>query len=400
MKKAIKTLWEGLKTVFSVIVDWVATLFGMKDNSKFGRVLRRIVGACFALMVGFYVTMGFVSLCESLGWNLFDSDENAYVSEFLSKDLAFYGYYSGKEGYVADGNGEKILKHVQWVAAPEEGDSLVCYSDGEHRGYFHLRDGKVVIEPTYKHAWIFSEGLAAVEENGCIKFIDTKGRVTIDKDFVYNDRNDGYVFHQGHCVMTDTTGNMGLIDRKGNWVLSPEYDDIRYSAPSGRATSPSSSDERLSFWIIESGEQQAVLTFDLDTVIPMTDASFQFGDTAILATFADHTQGIYSFQGKLIADNQIRSVEQLMYETHEVMYPTQTSGDEIYSSDESYIRKAVATCYKYEADWSWYGLMSPDGHIVTLPSYVNIEAVDKDLYLCQTAYGYGILLDSKGRRVD
>lgn len=37
MKKVIKALWHGIKAVFTAVVDWVATLFGMKDNSKYGR---------------------------------------------------------------------------------------------------------------------------------------------------------------------------------------------------------------------------------------------------------------------------------------------------------------------------------------------------------------------------
>ena len=58
-----------------------------------------------------------------------------------------------------------------------KGDSLVCFSDGNRRGYFHLRDGKVVVKPKYQHAWVFSEGLAAVDENGRVKFINPQGEV-------------------------------------------------------------------------------------------------------------------------------------------------------------------------------------------------------------------------------
>jgi hypothetical protein len=45
------------------------------------------------------------------------------------------------------------------------------------------------------------------------------------------------------------------------------------------------------------------------------------------------------------------------------------------------------------------GLMTADGHIVTLPSYSSIEAIGPDLYLCQTDYSSGIVLNGKGQVV-
>ena len=68
MKKAIKTLWEGLKAVFSVIVDWVATLFGMKDDSKYSKDLRRLVSASFTIVVMLWAVCSLVDL----GFNIYD----------------------------------------------------------------------------------------------------------------------------------------------------------------------------------------------------------------------------------------------------------------------------------------------------------------------------------------
>ncbi|MBO4600105.1 MAG: hypothetical protein J5641_05140 [Bacteroidales bacterium] len=55
---------------------------------------------------------------------------------------------------------------------------------------------------------------------------------------------------------------------------------------------------------------------------------------------------------------------------------------------------------KYEAECGWYGLMTPDGRQLTPPSYYSIDAVNKDLYLCKTLYGHGVLLNGKGLRVE
>lgn len=268
-------------------------------------------------------------------------------------------------------------------------DSLVCYSDSEHRGYFHLRDGHIVVSPTYEHAWVFSNGLAAVEQNGKVRFINNEGKTVIDKGFSYCPADD-YVFHEGRCAVRDSTGRfMGLINGSGEWVVPPVYKEI---IPTD------------TFWIIKAPDMQTLLTFDMDTVMPPTQGSFSISDTLILVTYTNHTQSTFSLQGRLMVANQIRDVEQMLYDTREVVYPSTGSNDEAvvdYRYDYSpTMRKAVATCLRYEAECDWYGLMSADGRQLTLPSYRYIEAVGKDLYLCKTDYGRGVVLNSKGQRVE
>lgn len=400
MKKAIKALWHGIKSVFTAIVDWVAALFGMKDNSKYGRVLRRVVGTAFALVVIVWALASMVRYGRSLCWNIdnvFDfGDDYTYFSEQLSEDISFYEGYWGHYGYLKNAKGKKVLKHISRISKPVEGDSLVFFSDGEKRGYFHMRDGRLVVKPTYEHAWIFSDGLAAVEVNGRIKFIDTDGKVAIDRGFKYDANDGGYVFHEGHCAVNDSTGkHMGLIDRNGNWVLPPVYRNI-YPIDT--------------FWLVRNDDEQAIITFGMDTLFPMTKAQLEIGDTAIFVTFANHTQSIYTLRGELMTANMIRDVDQLMYETDEIVYPEQRMEtpyendlvEYVYIDDdnEPYARKAVASCRRYEAECGWYGLMAPDGKMITPPSYYNIEAIAKDLYLCETRFGYGVVLNSKGQRVE
>jgi len=396
MKKVIKTLWHGIKAVFTAVVDWVATLFGMKDNSKYGRVLHRVVGTAFALVVIFWAAVVLVCFGRSIYWNISsscgysDRYSSIYLDEVFNDNLFYYADRWSDKGYLADSKGHKILKHILCINKPMEGDSLVYFSDGDKRGYFHMRDGRLMVKPIYGHAWIFSDGLAAVEEKGRIKFIDTEGRVAINRGFKYDVSDDGYVFHRGHCAVNDSTGRrMGLIDRTGNWVLPPVYSNIY---------------PQDTFWLLRTDDRMAVLTFGMDTVIPLVAASISIGDTAIDVTFPDHTQSQYDLQGKLLVANQIRDVEQLMYDTKELMYRTNRDVDEetesYYSYDEYTSRKAVASCQRYEAEYGWYGLMSPDGRQITPPAYSSIEAISKDLYLCKTDYGRGVILNSKGRRVE
>lgn len=88
----------------------------------------------------------------------------------------FYIKY-GEDGFVKTVDGETTITGIKWIAKPLGMDSLVCYSDGEKRGYFNKFTGQPVIKPQYDHAWVFSDGLAAVDDDGWIKFIDATGKV-------------------------------------------------------------------------------------------------------------------------------------------------------------------------------------------------------------------------------
>lgn len=392
MKKAIKNLWNGIKTIFTAIIDWFATLFGMKAETKYARVVRGIVSTAFAIVIVVWAAAALYGLGRSLQWRvskLFNTTDDEYHSVWqLSENLVYCEGYNGCDGYLRNGKNRKVLKGIEWVYLPMKGDSLVCFSDGNRRGYFHLRDGRVVVKPKYRHAWVFSEGLAAVDDNGHVKFINPKGEVVIDKLFAYNEYDGGYVFHNGRCTVREgVSGKMGIINRAGEWVMPPDYDKIYL---------------RDTFLLLAKGDRQAVLTFAMDTVIPMSEANFIICDTAILATCADHTQRVYSLQGQLVTASQFRNVEQMLYETREVMYSVDKDGYEC--TDECYYnpiqRMDVATCLRYEGEMDWYGLMSPDGKVLTPPLYVCITPVAKDLYLCETDYGRGVMLNSKGERVE
>ena len=72
MKKVIKAVWHGIKAVFTTIVNWIATLFGMKENSMYGRVLHRIVGTAFAVVLILWAAGALVRFCRNAYWNIAD----------------------------------------------------------------------------------------------------------------------------------------------------------------------------------------------------------------------------------------------------------------------------------------------------------------------------------------
>ena len=106
-------------------------------------------------------------------------------------------------------------------------DSLAVFCSDEKRGYYNMYTGEIAVPAKYRRAWVFSDGVAAVQRNGMIGFIDHKGNTVIDFKFPYHGNPlTEFVFKDGHCVVADTLGRCGVIDKTGEWLIQPEYDDI------------------------------------------------------------------------------------------------------------------------------------------------------------------------------
>lgn len=394
MKRAFILLWHGLTGIFACIANWFTVILGMNDDSKYGRAIRRVVGGCFALIM----VMVAAAVIYGVGKGFYEElprdvryGEDYYDSRRISRDVTFYKAYWNEKGYIKTRDGGKTIKNIHWIAGPLGNDSLICYSDGKKRGYFNMYTGKPDIKPLYDHAWIFSDGLAAVDDNGRIKFIDAAGKVRIDTKIPYMIGSAGYVFHNGHCAIHgNSLDKIGLIDKQGNWVLKPEFSSI---------------EPVDSFWVVNKGEERCVMDCAMKTVIPYLKGRIWINDQYISVTLDNHIIQRYNRQGEIIEDFYINEVSHLTYQTDELRYITSreyaTGGDTVYEADSADPRpvEKTAKCRLYEAESGWYGLMSPDGKILTPPSYCDIVAIGYDMYLCKDNNEDGVILDGKGKRV-
>lgn len=387
MKRAFILFWHGLTNLLASIAEWFTVIFGMRDDSKYGKFLRRVVGSCFTVIMLLVTSAAIVGLYDEIVNTFFDEDSEEYYNvQYLSRGATYYNQYL-EEGFVKNADGKKTIKNICWIAKPLGYDSLICYSNGKARGYFNMYNGEVGIKPKYSHAWIFSEGLASVDDNGWIKFIDSSGKTVIDLNIPYIPGTEGYVFHNNHCaVHNNRRDRFGLIDKQGNWVLEAEYFSI---------------EPRDTFWLVDNGKEQSVITDKMKTIIPFTAGKIQIYEDMIEITLANHTIKTYSLQGKIIDDFCIRNVEEITYKTAE-LYITSQTNDETQSdyNGGAYHIPATAKCKKYEAEWGWYGLITPEGKIVTPPSYSSIEAIGENLYLCKKNDNNGIILNGKGEKVE
>ena len=387
-------MWRGVCQA----VAWFLGLFGYKKGGSFAKCVWRM----FATSVAVIVTIFAVALVWVIGEDLYDKyykeahcyDPYCYNSEEISQDVYFHDPYRGK-GYVFNSRtGKKTVKDVAWIARPLDGDSLVCYSSGKKRGYFNMNTGELVVEPKYDHAWVFSEGLAGVVEDGRVKFIDTTGKVVIDNGMAYAPEAVDYVFHGGYCKVCSEQGELyGLMDRTGKLVLPMEYDHI-------------CSYEDYKLWSVEKGDEEGVFDSEMKPVIPFMQCSVYIDEGTIDVTMPDHTMRKYDLQGQLIHDFYITSVRMLEYEKEEIIYRRGSSdvdgddGDVYFDESEgTYHPKATARLRAYVAGNGYEGLMTADGHVVMMPLYQDIEAIGYDLYLCTSTNYDKVIVNGKGEVV-
>lgn len=144
--------------------------------------------------------------------------ENIEIRHFSNKHSATYNALTDK----------RLSPKVRWISCVPERDSLTVFCDKNgKRGYLNVNTGKIVIQGQYKHAWHFSEGLAAVvADNGKVGFINYDNEMVIPAIYDYVVNYD-YLFKDGVCVLKDAeTYKYGAIDKSGELKLEMEYSRI------------------------------------------------------------------------------------------------------------------------------------------------------------------------------
>lgn len=383
-------MWSGVCQA----VGWFFGLFGYKRQDSVSKVFWYVF-AISASVVTLFLALALVTSFIDLMYDKYYrphhcDDPNCNQIEFVSHNVYYHNHHDGK-GYLFNARtGEKLLRHVAWIAKPDNKDSLVCYSDGEKRGYFNRYTGKVAIAPKYNHAWIFSGGIASVDEDGHIKFINGRGEVVIDPGIIYYPQMEGYIFEGDYCVVGSIADDCyGLMDRTGKMVLPQEYYTITMTSGG--------------YWVITKEGESAVLDKHLKPVLPLMKGSAYVGEGTIDVTMPDHTLRKYDMEGNLINDFYISGLRMLEYEKEEIRYRNNSVNkvdDEITEIlEEAYHPKAVAKLRAYVAGDGFEGLMTADGHRVTMPLYSEIEAIGPDLYLCNVSNGDKVVINGKGEIV-
>lgn len=187
---------------------------------------------CLTKTLFIVLILGIVSMVLYDNYN-YKYGRNSYYDNLLSKNIMIHYYNDDKYKIYNLETQDYTTPKIDWVSSIPKNDSLTVYAIGNQRGFLNVKNGDVIIDANsnnYSNAWVFSEGLAAVVQNGKIGFINAKNEIVIPFQYCYFDKYNaydfGYLFNNDCCVMTNEKGKLGLINKKGEWILNPIYDKI------------------------------------------------------------------------------------------------------------------------------------------------------------------------------
>lgn len=332
--------------------------------------------AIFAIVFVIQIGEELVDTCKDhLGlthyyWGDEDLGKNIEIRHFSNNLAATYNKLTD----------ERLSPKVRWISCVPERDSLTVFCDKEgKRGYLNVNTGKVVIPGQYKHAWHFSEGLAAVVgDNGKVGFINYENELVIPMELDYVQDYD-YLFIRDHCIIRDgESGKYGVIDRSGMLVVPFDYTDI-FEA--------SESDDT---WYARKDGKCGLLGADMNIIF---DAEYDnidacvAGDVAYL-TSVGHKQ-LVAFDGEVIEPFVIDETWPMAY----IIKWNQSDSDEyelhpyLVEYSIGYLRKGV--------------LDSRTGRVVIPALYTEISMISKDLISADLGYGDEcVIFNTRGERVN
>ncbi len=340
-----------------------------KNCSKW---LRRSIATVLILIpVGFVALVACALYDDAYGRDYWDRRVSDNVTLRSFSDNKWRVYNTNTEQYTTE--------KINWLSEATENDSLAVYALPGKRGYINVNTGRIVIEAeanNYCKAWMFSEGLAAVMKDGKIGFINAKNEVIIPFQFDYSDEcrmyDFGYLFHNGYCIMTNTNGDLGLIDTTGKWIVEPAYDEIRAPHESG-------------YRVIVDNGRYGVLDSVCNTVYPLEYDHIDIVKEGVVLN-KNGKKRLVDFDGNVIRP--------FMFDgTYYLNYPIgyNESGD---------IEYVFADYAKYKV-MNRYGIMNRiTGKPITRALYLNINMLSKDLFEVQDPENYDwYLVDINGNIV-
>jgi len=128
-------------------------------------------------------------------------------------------------------SGKTLVDNVDWVAPPTGNtDGIYCFAQGEYRGYIDSYTGKVVVKADkYVKAWAMTEDRAVVvADDGMVRFIDNTGKEIVNTGMKYRETPHACIFKSGLCPLLADNGKYLLLDKEGNKITEPIYDDVHH----------------------------------------------------------------------------------------------------------------------------------------------------------------------------
>ena len=292
------------------------------------------------VFIGLVAIPPIVTSCSSDNDKIVESATESGL--LLGDDLVAIKSSDGKVSIKNTATGKVTIKDIKldWTTSSPN-DSLSVYCTEGKRGYYNAYTGEIAIPAQYRRAWVFSEGLAAVQKNGMIGFVDHKGRTVIDFKFPYHGNPlSEFTFKHGHCVAADTTGKCGVINKQGEWIIKPEYDNVS--------------------------------AYEEYAIVSKAGVRMQVG-----------------YDGKVLNSFVLDDIDRLTYTVQE-RYENR-------EGEIEYLDKEIDTgLFSYRVGGRC-GLMDANCHRLTEPLYKSITAVDKNMFRATLIDYYSeVILNAKG----
>lgn len=355
----------------------------------FGLLWKGLKLCAILCIVGFGLTYLYYE-CENHNWWRKYPKLSKLQEKALSKDLVYYHHYYDSyydDNVVRNVRTDKTVLHsLNWLRY-ETGDTLAVFAQSDRRGYLNVLTGEWhLLDPAIKNAYVFSEGRALIGSADSLFVIDTNYKVLARFPMVEEYETNAAKYHCGYLPMVGANGKMGMIDRNGQWALSPRYDKILLGI------------ER--FWVLCNESKVAggdhnltvpahrTLIDDSLHVIMEGDWTSMLMDTeldGVVVTDERHWKSLYGFDGKMREPFLILSIDQLTYSTGQKrrvdVLNYVSNGINHYDNEEVDV-KATAVLRRYTTEGGYEGLLNPAGQPVTPPIYWRVTAIGEDQYLC------------------
>jgi len=372
MKKNITfKMWQTV--FFGGIWQFIRNIFSWKNKTPFWRVVWATITICavaFTAMLGyaFYDEFCRNKIKRNYYAELYDSN--------LSANYKFRnnGRDEGKSFIYDTKTLDKVLKGIDWIAVPEDGDSLIIVAKDGKRGFVNRFTAGIAIPFKYDAAWSFTDGVAAVCEGDSVYFIDHFGKPINNKKFARTRGYNNYVYHGNYAAIPEN-GKFGLIDRTGAWAVLPEYTDIHIGAKN--------------LWYAVKNDRWGAIGENGQFVIPMEyEYVWIHDDNGItVAKAVDHSQSRYDNDGTLLDKFIFDEVYEMAYYINDF-------------DDEGNQKKAVDNMLKYSANF-YYGLMTRNGIPMTPPLYSDIECIAPGVYQCRIPGSTDcVMVNGKGEKIN
>ena len=138
-------------------------------------------------------------------------------------------YYNARLRSHQTASRESISSRLYYRVFHPAGERFGVYFLDGKRGYLDFETGQELTDNIFDHAWAFSEGVAVVEKDGKLGFINEDGTYRVKPTipcYYPSQYYEDLLFHDGYLIYYGQDGRAGLIDKNGRWALPPIYNTI------------------------------------------------------------------------------------------------------------------------------------------------------------------------------